>query len=134
MYTGTEFVLKVEEEERFVSSRVGVKQGDPMAPVLFLYIIMAGLELYNKHSKLTHPVKFMFSPKLSGTLSLTAKPTTATGTEFSFDKSAYGDDVALIFGSCEDIKNGSKTVVEQFAPSNATQIITLKNGTIPFTD
>mmetsp|Transcript_49715 Transcript_49715/g.60114 ORF Transcript_49715/g.60114 Transcript_49715/m.60114 type:complete len:101 (+) Transcript_49715:53-355(+) len=68
----------------------------------------------------------MFTPKENGTLSLTGNPTSAKGMEFLFDKSAYADDVALAFGSREDIETGS--------PENATHQIVTRRGTIPFTD
>jgi len=82
----------------------------------------------------------VFIPKDAGTLSLTSKPKRTEGFEFDFDKSAYADDVALVFGSREDIETGSPAISKRHqysAPENATKDIIIRGvngGTIPFTD
>ena len=74
-----------------------------MAPVLFLFIIMVALDLFDNHKVITHPINFMFTPKETRTLSLKEKTISVERTKFIFDKSAYADDVTLAFGIREYI-------------------------------
>jgi hypothetical protein len=53
VYTNLRVVLKIEKEVREISQSVGVRQGDNMAPVLFLFLMSAAaetLEMAWKHA------------------------------------------------------------------------------------
>ena len=44
MYTGLKVVLKIDKEIHEICQSVGVRQGDNMAPVLFLFLMSAAAE------------------------------------------------------------------------------------------
>ena len=48
MYKDLKMVLKIGEVEEKMSQTVGVRQGDCMAPVLFLFMVMAFAEILEK--------------------------------------------------------------------------------------
>jgi hypothetical protein len=48
MYTDLKVVLKIGKETREILQSVGVRQGDNMAPVLFLFLITAFAESLDK--------------------------------------------------------------------------------------
>ena len=49
LYTDTIVVLKIGKEKREIKYEVGVKQGDTMAPVLFIYLMNAFAETLKKN-------------------------------------------------------------------------------------
>jgi Reverse transcriptase (RNA-dependent DNA polymerase) len=93
-------------------SKSGVKQGDPLAPVLFLFAIQAALESMNKQWPVKKP-NFEWCPT-GGNLStrITCKSKLAT---FELNRSIFADDAAILFCSRDDIVIGSKHVCDHFA-------------------
>ena len=48
MYKYLKIILKIEKVEEKMSQKVGVRQGECMAPVLFLFMVMAFFETLEK--------------------------------------------------------------------------------------
>ena len=92
-------------------SLVGVKQGDNLAPILFLFIMQAAMEtleaVWSQHN--IEAPSFSWDPdsedgSINGTI--TTQPTHRAGTIFQFFRSLYADDGAFMFSSRDDMING----------------------------
>ena len=92
-------------------SLVGVKQGDNLAPILFLFIMQAAMEtleaVWSQHN--IEAPSFSWDPdsedgSINGTI--TTQPTNRTGTVFQFFRSLYADDGAFMFSSRDDMIKG----------------------------
>ena len=90
---------------------VGVKQGDNLAPVLFLFVMQAAMEtldnVWREHN-ITTP-SFSWQPEVedepnAGTL--TGQKPKRTGSLFDFWRSLYADDGAFIYASSKDMIQG----------------------------
>ena len=97
--------LKVGEADVTFDATIGVKQGDNMAPVLFLFYIQAAIEKMDRDWPVDRP-EFLF--KMDSTV--TGRPYTAKGARFNFWTSLYADDGGFIFNSRSDLKAGARTV------------------------
>ena len=98
---------------------VGVKQGDNLAPVLFLFVMQAAMEtldnVWREHN-ITTP-SFSWQPEVedepnAGTL--TGQNPKRTGSLFDFWRSLYADDGAFIYASREDMIQGTSLLHAHF--------------------
>ena len=98
---------------------VGVKQGDNLAPVLFLFVMQAAMEtldnVWREHN-ITTP-SFSWQPEVEdepnvGTL--TGQNPKRTGSLFDFWRSLYADDGAFIYASREDMIQGTSLLHAHF--------------------
>ena len=111
MYRGVEVTCDVNGVNLSFPSKSGVKQGDPLAPILFLFAIQAALESMDKQ----WPVR---KPTLEWSQSGGRLSTRVTGKSLvalEFNRSLFADDAAFIFLSKEELIVGSKHVCEHFA-------------------
>jgi hypothetical protein len=112
--------LKLDGKEKvYIDYSVGVRQGDNMAPILFLFLMQAMAESYdNKRIEngtadptfRTHKV----TPSCRGRLLFQPAPTTTKGRNFTFGKSMFVDDTAYIAGSREEILRTSRELLPHF--------------------
>ena len=105
LHTDVKVKLKVGEADVTFDATIGVKQGDNMAPVLFLFYIQAAIEKMDRDWPVDRP-EFLF--KMDSTV--TGRPYTAKGARFNFWTSLYADDGGFLFNSRSDLKAGARTV------------------------
>jgi exonuclease III len=114
MYTDVRIKLSIEEAEAFFNSTSGVKQGDNLAPVLFLFAIQAAVEtMHRKWSSLglAEPQLEWF-PNAGAHLN---KRSQKSGTSLDHKDDLYADDAAFIFLTKSDLIKGTQFVKECFA-------------------
>jgi hypothetical protein len=92
-------VGKVEAE---ISSTVGVKQGDTLAPILFLFVIQAAMEtlepVFGEHSTKVPSFRTADDDVLTG------RKAGEAGETFTFGKGLYADDAGLLFETRADLE------------------------------
>jgi Reverse transcriptase (RNA-dependent DNA polymerase) len=111
MYHGVEITCDVNGVNLSFPSKSGVKQGDPLAPILFLFAIQAALEPIDKQWPVRKPA-LEWSP-LGGHLS--ARVTRKSLVALTFNRPLFADDTAFVFLSQEELVKGSKHACEHFA-------------------
>jgi hypothetical protein len=120
MYTDIKIKLGIEKAEAIFNSTSGVKQGDNLAPALFLFAIQATIEtMHRKWSSLNliEPDLQYFPDKSQGFLNRkSAKP----GTRLDHKDTFYANDAAFIFLSKEDLTKGT-TFVQKPSPNSASR-------------
>jgi hypothetical protein len=96
-------VGKVEAE---ISSTVGVKQGDTLAPILFLFVIQAAMEtlepVFGEHGIKVPTFRTADDDVLTG------RKTGEAGETFTFGKGLYADDAGLLFETRADLELGAR--------------------------
>ena len=112
--------MSVGEEEVEIEGSVGVKQGDNLVPILFIYLIQAVATTMDKKWTFATPDFRRHGSKKDGQVkynpSLGKKVSIKTaGEKFSFWKSFYVDDAAFLFLSRKDIEEGAKLIQPHFA-------------------
>ncbi len=111
LYKDVTINLRVGEKlEKFLSTS-GVKQGDNLAPVLFIFVIHAVSNSLDKKWDFTTP-DFRWLPEPRGMLRGTRHST--KGTKFSFFKSYYVDDIAFVLLSRGEFVATSRLIVSHF--------------------
>jgi len=83
----------------------GVRQGDNMAPLFFLFLIQAMNESYKKAKNRGEQMEFCTHKNTAshpGHLLQQPNPTHTKGTPFCFDKSLFVDDTTYLFGMHEE--------------------------------
>ena len=103
LHTNVKVKLKVGDADVVFNATIGVKQGDNMAPVLFLFYIQAAIESMDRNWPVPKP-EFYFKADSQ----LTGRPYTARGVRFNFWTSLYADDGGFIFRSRADLKSGCR--------------------------
>ena len=98
--------LAVGEEEITFESTVGVKQGDTLAPILFLFVVQAATETLEPifREKGLEPLRFCTAPEGP----LTGRPVHQDGDEFELRTVLYADDAGTAFTSREDLEMGTR--------------------------
>ena len=111
LYKDVNIEYKVGKKKFGIISTVGVKQGNNLAPILFLFVMQAAmdtLEVVWKENKIETP-EFMWAPDdedgtANGTV--TGQKTNIRGSLFNFWRSLYADDGAFIFCNRDDMVKG----------------------------
>lgn len=110
MYTNIKISVSVGKEKNSFDSTSGVKQGDNLAPVLFLFAIMAASKLIDKHWTFAKP-----DLRTSLKRYLNKKDFAKSQSSIvNFNKSFYADDAAYILVSRLELISASKLIVKQF--------------------
>ena len=113
MYANTEVLFIIGDITSIIKYGVGVKQGDPMAPVLFIFVIQAALDLALTTMPIKERISFLFNP--TGSITPQLKPASTLSKHITIsDNSEYVDDAAILFGSREDITVGMKHIHSTF--------------------
>ena len=98
--------LKVGEDDIEIPSTVGVKQGDNLAPVLFLFAIQACMETLPQVWPCKSKCQFMFNDDNK----LMSRKHWDDGNLFEFIMSLYADDAAFAFETRNDMIAGTTVV------------------------
>ena len=121
MYDHILITARVGEAKTQFESTSGVKQGDNLAPVLFLFVVQAVMDTMEKNWPVKQPELFrcpsQFDPKerkLKRKGSLTRRMTKDL-IPLHHSKSLYADDGAFIFLSKEDLIEGTKFIRDSFS-------------------
>jgi Reverse transcriptase (RNA-dependent DNA polymerase) len=120
MYAHSQIESRVNGIKICFDSLSGVKQGDNLAPVLFLFAIQAALNQMDAEWD-TAKTELTMSDKM------TTRPTRKTLPTMTFSRSLFADDSAFLFTHREDAIQGMRTVVRCFA--NFGLQVHLGNGT-----
>ena len=120
LHKNVTYIMSVGEEEVEIEGSVGVKQGDNLGPILFIYLIQAVATTMDKKWTFATPDFRRHGSKKDGQVkynpSLGKKVSIKTaGEKFSFWKSFYVDDAAFLFLSRKDIEEGAKLIQPHFA-------------------
>ena len=119
MYKNSIVRLKIGKADTTIPFKVGVKQGDSMAPVLFLYLIMGFAETLEKEWEKNGLHKLQFrshdnSPQSAGRLTSHPKKYFSEGTPSSHFCMLYVDNGAFAFQSQKELELGSSVIRDQF--------------------
>jgi hypothetical protein len=117
MYNDSVVVFKIGKEEREVPYRIGVKQGDNMAPVLFIYLMNAVAETLSNKWDFNKLEYNWFPESANGNKrgKLTGQSPKAMGSKFDLFYFLYVDDGAMLFENREDLKKGTNLIMSHFA-------------------
>jgi hypothetical protein len=119
LYDGASVNLKIgEAEPRSIPYTVGVKQGDAMAPVLFLFLIQAFAETIEEEwekAEIEIP-SFNFHRNRERPIGrLVGQRTQSKGTLILLNNLLYVDDGAFIFTNREDMEKAAGLIFDHFA-------------------
>ena len=116
MYTDIIIAISTGKDVAEFLSTSGVKQGDNLAPLLFLFVIMAASELIDKRWDSDEYNLGHLDLLMSTENPCINKRETSRKRQLmiKFYKSFYADDSAFIFTSFEKLVLGSELIVEQF--------------------
>jgi hypothetical protein len=108
--------LKIEKEECIIPYTVGVRQGDNMAPTLFIFLMQAFytsfLHRWNETLSNSLPI-FRYHSNNNGKLLRQGNPAKTKGTTFSFLGALFVDDCALLFDTIEEAASASQELLTQ---------------------
>ncbi|MCP4744834.1 MAG: reverse transcriptase family protein, partial [Desulfobacteraceae bacterium] len=115
MYTNINIKLGIEKAEAIFNSTSGVKQGDNLAPALFLFAIQATIETMHRKwdsMNLSKPQLRYFPNLADGYLNRRSQK---KGTPLDHKDTFYADDAAFVFLTKNDLIKGTTFVRESFA-------------------
>jgi hypothetical protein len=117
MYKDSVVIFKTGVETREIPYKVGVKQGDNMAPILFIYLMNAFAETLSKKWTFKKLDYNWFPESKNGNKRgrLTGQDTSAAGTKFDLFYFLYVDDGAMLFNNREDLIQGTNLLLSHFA-------------------
>jgi hypothetical protein len=119
LYKNVTYHMNVAGMKKSFESTCGVKQGDNLGPILFIFMIQAVSTTLDKKWDFETPDFRWHGMKTNGrhkwNPNLGKGTSTATeGTPFSFWKSYYVDDAAFLFLNRENIVRASKLIMSHF--------------------
>ena len=127
LYHNITITSKIGKAKIQLPSTVGVKQGDNLAPILFLFIIQAAMETLEpelikanieiplfKFQTDTTKIDENGKPYYEPQGDLTKHGTNDNFSTFHFNRSLYADDGAILFTSTIDLHKGCKIIDEHF--------------------
>ena len=120
MYTNIWIKFDIESVRKSIASTSGVKQGDNLAPVLFLYMVQAVIDTWESqraaHNLQDLPLRWM-KPTIAGTDrgQLVSAAWKNKGSSFNISETLYADDAAFCFGTKEELCEGAKLLRKIFS-------------------
>ena len=122
IYTDNKCILKIEKESVEIPQTVGVRQGDNMAPVLFLFLMTAFAEtletVWREQNIPILKVMTASNDNLINGKICSHTPNTYMSkklTAYEILQCLYVDDGAFPFGSREDLKRGMNLIFHHFS-------------------
>ena len=119
LYTNVTYHMKIGREKTNFLSTCGVKQGDNLGPILFIFLMQAVATTlddkwaFKKPDFRWHGIKKDGTPKYNPNLNKGTNYKTK-GTPFSFWKSYYVDDAAFLFLNRHDLETASSLIATHF--------------------
>jgi len=110
MHEDVKVKFAIEDVEAIFDSTVGVKQGDNLAPVLFVMYMQVVMETLKE--KWPDGGFLTYRAKEDGVMA--GKANNAVAEEFDFWASLYADDAATVFESREELIEGTETLYQHF--------------------
>jgi Reverse transcriptase (RNA-dependent DNA polymerase) len=123
LHNNVQYIMQIGKKTTKVVSTCGVKQGDNLGPILFIYLIQAVSTTLDKKWKFSTPDFRWHGEKTDNNGNTTPKynPSLGKGTShltqgerFLFWKSYYVDDAAFLFLNRKDIEEASKLLLQHF--------------------
>jgi exonuclease III len=119
LYTNVTYHMNVAGKKKAFESTCGVKQGDNLGPILFIFMIQAVSTTLDKKWDFETPDLRWHGMKADGSHKWNPNlgkgtSTKTEGTPFSFWKSYYVDDAAFLFLNRENIERASKLIMKHF--------------------
>ena len=121
-YEGVTVEMDIEGNKTEIPATVGVKQGDNLAPLLFLFAMQAALETLQPKWPLSDVPEFAYMADVKSGANkgrvrgqLMGQNAKAKGTSFRFFRSLYADDSAFLFTTWEGALRGMNILVPHFA-------------------
>ena len=99
------------KESRDIPYENCIQQGDNMAPILFLFVMQAVMEMLEQTLITTKP-EYCYFPNNKGFL--TRQRTASNRTPFQLNNLTFVDDGAFIFQNRSGIKTGAQTIYSHF--------------------
>eukprot|EP00978_Attheya_sp_CCMP212_P010941 scaffold26612_cov56-Attheya_sp.AAC.9 len=117
MYKDSVGIFKTGVKIREIPYKVEVKQGDNMAPILFIYLMNAFAETLSKRWNFKKLDYNWFPESKNGNKigRLTGQDMSATGTKFDLFYFLYGNDGVMLFNNREDLIQGTNPCLSHFA-------------------
>jgi len=110
LHTDVKVKLKVGATDVLFEATIGVKQGDNMAPVLFLFYMQAAIEAMEQEWPVSKPeFRYKLDSKMTG------RAYNTKGSKFDFWSCLYADDSALLFANRTDLTEGAQFVFSTLA-------------------
>ena len=123
--------VSIGKENNTIPYSVGVQQGDNMAPVLFIFVMLAFTDITNKNwtSRWGMP-KIQFNHFPSQTQGrLISQSSNSKGIIFDLLQLLYVDDGTFLFNSREDLEKGSQHIYDTFRMLGLTMHIGTNGAT-----
>eukprot|EP00978_Attheya_sp_CCMP212_P012017 scaffold29800_cov23-Attheya_sp.AAC.1 len=117
MYRDTSVTFRTGKEKRDIPYGIGVKQGDNMAPVIFIYLMNAFAETLCKKWNFVEMEYKWFPQSKNGNKRgrLTSQSPKSKGSEIDLFYFLYVDDGAMLFDTREDLAEGTQLLFIHFA-------------------
>jgi hypothetical protein len=117
MYKDCKVKISIGKDDREIEYGTGVQQGNNMAPILFLFVMLAVMETLDLTG--TTKPEFRYFPQSDKPLKqrgrLLGQPTKSNGSSFNIENLLYVDDGAFLFQSHSDIQTGAQKIHDHFA-------------------
>jgi len=110
LHTNISISFKIADTSKSLNNTIGVKQGDTLGPLLFIFYITAIIESWKKSTK-TKPCIFRSSKFFNKP---TGRSFKTQGDKNEFRDSAYADDTAVVFTSRQDTEIGVNELISHF--------------------
>ena len=109
MHTSIKVKFEIDGVMRTLESIIGVKQGDLIGPILFIFYIAAIMETWRSEHEYS-----LCAFRSRNDFKLNGRPPMTSGDEFTIADSEYADDTALPFESRDDVEEQTPMVLAHF--------------------
>jgi hypothetical protein len=124
LYTGMTININIGAEKSTIPYSIGVQQGDNMAPVLFIFTMLAFTDILEKNWTTKwnlKPVNFNHFARCKGRL--LSQSTKSMGELFELIFLLYVDDGTFVFDSRDELERGAQAIYDTFKSLGLTMHI-----------